>query len=325
MLGYSTNLIGLSALCASLGFLLLDRRRLRWLLKTTPPNPSSALLSEIKTVVFDCDGVLYRNASPVPGVREALTSLRKSSKRLIFVTNAAGQSRASLAKKLTKLGFEDVRPEDCITSAFAAAAYLTKHYPLVKRAYIVGGGGLFEELRLAGIECVGEADIGGLEWLVKSGGLNDDVDAVVVGMQTEDLCYARLAKAAAYVREDPSRPFIGANPDNSYPGGLTTLIPAGGCLVRYVEYAAERPATAIVGKPSRDLALLVQQLYGLRPDTTLMVGDRCNTDIAFGHSVGWRTLLVLTGCHDLADVNKAPYQEKPDFMASSVADLAGCL
>ena len=62
-----------------------------------------------------------------------------------------------------------------------------------------------------------------------SGGLEASlpIDAVVAGMQPEGLCYARLAKASAYAR-DRKRPFVGTNPDNTWPGGATELLPAGG-------------------------------------------------------------------------------------------------
>ena len=59
--------------------------------------------------------------------------------------------------------------------------------------------------------------------------------------------------------------------------------------------------------------------------TTLMVGDRCNTDIAFGNGIGWKTMLVLSGCHSRADIAKASTVEVPDYVADSVADLAACL
>ena len=39
----------------------------------------------------------------------------------------------------------------------------------------------------------------------------------------------------------------------------------------------------------------------------------------------WHTLLVLTGCHGLADVARAPRAEAPEFVAASVADLAHCV
>ena len=246
---------------------------------------------------------------------------------MFFVTNSANASREGLAKKLTKLGIAGVSPEHCITSAYAAAAYLSTHHPHVKRAYTVGGGGLLEELRIAGIEPLGEADTGGLDSLIAAGGLEPDmpIDAVVVGMLAENLCYSRLAKAAAFAR-DRSRPFVGTNPDASWPvDGLSALLPAGGCNVRYVSYAAEREPDVIVGKPSADLARLVAELHGLRPEATLMVGDRCNTDVAFGHSIGWRAMLVLTGCHGRDDVKDAADHEVPDYVASSVAVLKGCL
>ena len=53
-----------------------------------------------------------------------------------------------------------------------------------------------------------------------------------------------------------------------------------------------------------------------------MVGDRTNTDIAFGRSVGTRTCLVLSGCHTRADAAAAPPEATPEFVAKSVADFA---
>ena len=276
-----------------------------------------------RTLVFDCDGVIYRNATTISGVPETLAALRAAGKRCIFVTNSAVTSRASLAAKLATLGIQGVTAADCVTSASAAASYLARNHPDVRRAYVVGGAGLFDELQLVGIQSIGDADVGGLKALVESG-LRDAPDAVVVGMLAEGLCYARLAKAAAYAR-DRTRPFIGTNPDASFPAGVSELLPAGGCVVRFVAYGAEREPDCIVGKPNRDLALLVAQLYSLTPETTMMVGDRCNTDVAFGHSVGWQTMLVLSGCHGLGDARSAGHHERPDYMADSVAYLAKCI
>jgi phosphoglycolate/pyridoxal phosphate phosphatase family enzyme len=327
MQGSSVKSAAAAGLLVGTAFLLSRRsakKKLRQLLHCPPPSPDTALLSQLQTVVFDCDGVLYYAGVAIPGMTEALTKLRAAGKRLLFVTNAAAASRKSLAAKLTKLGVPGVQPEDCITSASAAAAYLSAHCPEVKRAYVLGGGGLIDELRDVGVESVGVDDSGGLEALIAAGGLTDDVDAVVVGAKTEGLCYAMLAKASAYAR-DRRRPFIGTNPDTNFPAGLGELIPAGGCNVTYVAYAAERPPDVIVGKPSRDLAVLVAELYGLKPSETLMVGDRCNTDMAFGNSVGWHTMLVLSGCHGLPDVACAQASELPSYVAASVVELASCL
>ena len=139
-------------------------------------------------------------------------------------------------------------------------------------------------------------------------------------MQPEALCYHRLAKAAGYAR-DHKRVFVGTNPDANWPAGASELLPAGGALVHYVSYASERAPDAVVGKPSADLARLVGEMHHLKPESTLMVGDRCNTDVAFGAAVGWSTLLVLSGCHTRADAAKAPAHERPMFICESVASL----
>jgi len=47
--------------------------------------------------------------------------------------------------------------------------------------------------------------------------------------------------------------------------------------------------------------------------------------VAFGLSVGWRTMLVLSGCHSRADIRRANAAERPDYCADTVADLANLL
>ena len=170
------RLIVAAAAAAGLAALLLQRRR------RAPRSPNAELMRSLEAIVFDCDGVIYRYKTALPAVPEALDALRASGKRLFFVTNAAFQSRASLAEKLNKMGIA-ASAEECITSASAAAAYLVKHHPGTRRAYVVGGGGLMDELRLSGIEPVGDKDVGGLDALLASGGLEADlpIDAVVVG------------------------------------------------------------------------------------------------------------------------------------------------
>lgn len=301
-------------------FLYLIARRWR-ASKIGAPPPE--LLKSIDVLVCDCDGVLFAHGTPIAGVPEAVNSLKRSGKRLLFVTNSATQSRRSLAAKLCSLGFDGIVESDCVTSASAAAAYLRERHPAVKTAYCVGEQGLIDELGLVGIRASGPADIGGMQALVDENFMDappGEVDAVVVGMQMEALNYARLAKASAYAR-DRSRPFIATNLDENWPGGVGVLLPAGGACVSFVAYAAERRPDVYVGKPSRDLALLLVKIHGLNPRRTLMIGDRCNTDVAFGRSVGMRTLLVLSGCHTLDDALAAPGEMRPDFVLPSLASL----
>lgn len=54
-----------------------------------------------------------------------------------------------------------------------------------------------------------------------------------------------------------------------------------------------------------------------------MIGDRLNTDIAFGQNGGMQTLLVLTGISQLKDVEAPGNTVHPDFYLSSLGDLKG--
>jgi ribonucleotide monophosphatase NagD (HAD superfamily) len=51
----------------------------------------------------------------------------------------------------------------------------------------------------------------------------------------------------------------------------------------------------------------------------LMVGDRLTTDVAFGLAAGARTMLVLTGCETIGDVERTGIT--PHFIADSLADI----
>ena len=54
-------------------------------------------------------------------------------------------------------------------------------------------------------------------------------------------------------------------------------------------------------------------------ETTIMVGDRMDTDIVSGLEAGLRTVLVLTGSTRREQVETFPY--RPSRIVDSVADL----
>jgi ribonucleotide monophosphatase NagD (HAD superfamily) len=194
--------------------------------------PSAKDFAAIDCLVFDCDGVLYRGKSTVAGGPAALTALRQAGKRLLFVTNAASVSRAGLAAKLTKMGYAGIEAEHCVTSGSAAATHLHTTRPDVKTAYVIGGGGLVEELSNVGIASVGPGTSAqtdrsqGLEDMVREGwSVARDgaaIGAVVCGALSDGLGYACIAKAAAYVR-DPRRASSGRTLPCIAPRDVVTL------------------------------------------------------------------------------------------------------
>ena len=73
-------------------------------------------------VMFDCDGVLYQSNTVLPGAIDLIARLReKEGIEVKFVTNSSTKSRNQLHKKLEKLGFKNITPQDCFTSGFGTA------------------------------------------------------------------------------------------------------------------------------------------------------------------------------------------------------------
>lgn len=95
-------------------------------------------------------------------------------------------------------------------------------------------------------------------------------------------------------------------------------------LVTQTHFACSDPE-AVVGKPSQALLRVLVTSQGLHRGRTLMVGDRLNTDIAFGKAGGLQTLLVMSGVTTEAEAAASGEGERPDWVAPTVATLADLL
>lgn len=80
-----------------------------------------------------------------------------------------------------------------------------------------------------------------------------------------------------------------------------------------------------MGKPHKAAFNYVQEKFGVDPSKTLMIGDRCDTDIIFGNQNKIDTLLVLTGVHSLLTVENFRKKSKtlciPKMYIESIENL----
>ena len=279
--------------------------------------------NDVDCIVMDCDGVLWQGDKLLPGVRESIQLLREMGKRLVFVTNNSNKSRRQYVHKFETLGIT-VEKEEVFSAAFAAAAYL-KTQQLEGKAMVIGGQGIVDELNemyievdpgvFNAVQCT-ETDWEELD-------IDPDCAAVIVGQDTS-FAYAKLAYASLAIQRGAK--FVATNPDAGDAIG-PGLMPGAGAIVAAVEKACGVAPEIYAGKPS---AFLLELLKGNHVDMTrtLVVGDRLDTDIAFGRAGGaGATVLTLTGVCGLEDVDAAMEDSEggviPDHIVQSLPHMLG--
>ena len=251
--------------------------------------------SRIDTWLTDMDGVLVHEEDPIPGAADFIEVLKDSGRDFLVLTNNSIFTPRDLRARLLRSGI-DV-PEDAIwTSAMATARFLSEQRP-GGTAYVVGEAGLTTAMH----------DVGYV--------LSDhDPDYVVLG-ETRTYSFEAITKAIRLI-EGGAR-FIATNPDPNGPSAAGTL-PATGSVAALISTATGRKPY-FVGKPNPLMMRSALNRLEAHSETTVMVGDRMDTDIVSGLEAGLRTVLVTTGSTRPDDVEYFPY--RPTQVVTSVADL----
>ena len=88
-------------------------------------------------------------------------------------------------------------------------------------------------------------------------------------------------------------PFIGTNPDRTFPTP-EGQVPGAGSILATIE-AATDTTPLVIGKPNPAMYQYALDRLGTTPQETLVVGDRLETDIAGAQELGCPSALVLSG------------------------------
>eukprot|EP00741_Cyanophora_paradoxa_P004913 tig00000849_g4767.t1 len=287
-------------------------------------------VSEVDNFLLDCDGVLWQGANLLEGTLDTLALLKKLGKRVFFVTNNSTKSRRQYIKKFEALGIRDVTPDQIVCSAFSAAAFLDTvgFAHSKKKVYVIGEEGVELELMEHNIRYVSSKDHLGMTCTTESFPsieVDRDIAAVVVAYDGSFSFY-KVVYAALHLHEIPGCLLVVTNRD----GGDVIdgrIMPGAGVMVAAVDAArlargdAGMPALVNVGKPEPFTLDFLCNKYGLDRSRSCMVGDRLDTDVAFGRRGGLRTLAVLTGVTCPKQLGRTPAEELPDFVIPSFAHL----
>jgi len=259
------------------------------------------LADQIKAIISDMDGVLWRGAQALPGLADFFDFLFEREISFVLATNNSRNTPEDYMHKLASMGVTGITPGHIVTSGTATAITLQAQYPAGTRVYVVGGRGLKQLLSDAGFH------------LVAAG-----AELVVCGIDF-DLTYDKLKTAALLIRGGAR--FIGTNPDSSFPSP-EGLVPGAGSILALIE-SASGCAPTIIGKPERGMFEAALRQTGAQAAETLMIGDRIGTDIIGAQALGIQTALVMTGVETDASLRASKTQ--PDRVFAGLPELIEAL
>jgi HAD superfamily hydrolase (TIGR01450 family) len=234
---------------------------------------TSDRLAQIRHVVLDLDGTLYRGDRLFPSTLPFLAGLRSLGIGYTFLTNNTSRSKADYVAKLKRLGI-DASEDQIYTPADSAIVYLRERLPDARAIAVLGTPSLCVQFEEAGFH---------VTW--------DSPQAVIVGFDMT-LTYERLCRAAYWISRE--LPFIATHPDLVCPTDEpTVLVDCGSICACLTAATGRRPV--VLGKPDPIILLDLCARHSVAPHEMAMVGDRLYTDMAMAHRAGVFAALVLTG------------------------------
>lgn len=253
-------------------------------------------LSTITGVIMDMDGVLWRGDERLPGVDLFFNLLHARGLPFALASNNSSKTPSDYVSKLAKMGISGVSERQIVTSGTATVDYLLNHYTAGSAIHVLGGDGLKAMISAAGFT------------------LSDEAQIVVAGIDIH-LTYDKLKLASALIRAGAD--FIGTNADASIPLA-DGLAPGAGSILAALKTASGREPL-VIGKPGKPMFEAALHTLGTAAETTLMIGDRLDTDIYGAQQAGLRTAVVLTGVASREDAETGTV--KPDGIYNDLPAL----
>jgi len=242
------------------------------------------------------DGVLWRGSEAIGDLRSIFTQINEIGWKVIFATNNASRTIQQYIDVLSSFGVV-AEPWQIITSATAATSYLISQFPDGGPIYIIGEQGIIEACNEHGF--------------YQS---ETDAIAVVVGIDRK-LTYDKLKNATLLLRSGV--PFIGTNPDRTFPTPQG-LVPGAGSILSALTTASD-VVPIIVGKPEPTMYMIALGRLNITADQALVIGDRLETDIASAQRIGCHTALVLSGV--TSSDQAITWQPAPDIIAKDLENI----
>ncbi len=269
-------------------------------------------LNEARGFVFDLDGTLAlsdRNShgyQPLPGSLDLLTLVRDRGKPFVILTNGTVHTPAEYARMLEPAGIA-VDERDMLTPAVVAARVLVASGH--RRVLVLGGDGVAQPLRDAGLIAVGPRDA------------DRSSDAVFVGWHAgfvfgdlEAACEAVWSGAPVYSASDA--PFFATSAGRTI--GISRAICAS-------IFSVTGKRSRVVGKPSASALRVCAARLGLPARDIAVIGDDPVLEMRMALAGGALAIGVCTGLTDEAGFAAQPPSRRAHATFPSVRELLDVL
>ena len=253
------------------------------------------LLQETDAFLFDLDGTVYLDETPIGDVQNTLARLRAMHKRIVFLTNNSSKTEAEYRQKLTRIGLWG-EGDLVYTSAMATAEYVAARFPH-KRVYLLATDAVKEEFSRT-VPLAEEAP-----------------DVVILGYDTT-LTFAKMKSFNEFLAGGAV--FLATHPDAVCPTAGVSMPDVGAFLELFYTSSGRRP-DLIVGKPGTAMGEGLERRLGIPRARMCMTGDRMHTDIRFGNNCGMHTVLVLSG--ETTEETMKNFPDRPDLVLPDVNAL----
>lgn len=255
------------------------------------------IYKKYNSFIFDLDGTIYRGEKLIENADKTINFIKDSGRRIIFVSNKTTETIQDYFKLLTGFGL-NISVDEIINSTFILKNYLADNFRK-KKFFAIGEAKFVDEIIEAGLEY----------------SINPDQTDIVLITLDRTFNYDKL-EIAARALENGAR-FFAANIDDTCPVDNGEVLDAGS-TISALEKRTHRKLELHFGKPSQ---FMIDEIVSrLKSDlsATLLIGDRLETDIKMGISLGIDTALVQTGIKHFTNGNE---NIKPTYQLNSVFNL----
>jgi len=234
---------------------------------------NQGILSGIKAVAFDLDGVIYTGGTMLPSADIVMRKLEQSETGIFFITNNSTKTRKEIAHKLHSLGI-DCSYRNVYSSAYIAGRFLRAlekdDIPVV---HVIGSEGLISELK----------DLG-----VRIATLESDAQILLVGF---DMLFNYQTIVKGFRSLLKGSKFFACNLETRFPVENEQWMPGCAAMVAAIEAVSAKAPDYIIGKPNTYMLELLAREHNLKPEQILVIGDTLETDILMANRFGSPSVL----------------------------------